>query len=380
MFFLDFLIIINVTRRFRNSAALVLEYKDCAALGYSNVLYMNLPIIVHKLFEVRRMPRSANKMTLLLLSLIAVLLVLTAAVIPASATTILQVQPTTVSSGDKVSVSANVARNGSTVTLSYYYDANANGKDDDGGSWTKIANVTDGGANDGKNTSNGFIIFSWMTPQLSPGQYILKVEDPFGPTRTTIFTVQNIQLKLLPTIYGPTGVSDQGLINAGNSFSVTTMVSGNCRLCHQTDAPTAQNPGVNDSAVESLFSADLSQVTGSSSDTAVNPNIVQHHAADGEVDWTGIASKTLANNQTLNVTVTGTNPAGNLTTQSTAYAGVNTAVNIPPTSTYQNATGSSASASAAQSSGSSSSPLPGFDALFAVAGLTLVAYLVSKRR
>jgi PGF-CTERM protein len=98
------------------------------------------------------------------------------------------------------------------------------------------------------------------------------------------------------------------------------------------------------------------------------------------VDWTGIASKTLADNQTLNVTVTGTNPAGNLTTQSTAYAGVNTAVNIPPTSTYQNATGSSASASAAQSSGSSSNPLPGFEAIFAVAGLTLVAYLVSKRR
>ena len=97
MAFLAFLIIINVTRRFRNSAALVLEYKDCAALGYSNVLYMNLPIIVHKLFEVTRMQRSAQGMTLLLLAVIAVLLLVSAAVIPTSATTIIQVQPNAVS-------------------------------------------------------------------------------------------------------------------------------------------------------------------------------------------------------------------------------------------------------------------------------------------
>jgi len=374
--FLAFLIIINVTRRFRNSAALVLEYKDCAALGYSNVLYMNLPIIVHKLFEVTRMQRSAQGMTLLLLAVIAVLLLVSAAVIPTSATTIIQVQPNAVSSGDKILVSANMARNASTVTLSYYYDANANGKDDDGGAWVKIANVTDGGANDADNTTNGFVLFSWMTPQLSPGQYILKVEDPFGPTRTTIFTVQNIQLKLIPTIVGPNVSSDKGLVQAGNSFSVSTQVTGNCRLCHTTDNPTTQNPGVDDQKVKSAFTADLSQITGSSGDTAVAPDYIHHQL----VQWMGIASKTLANNQTLNVTVTGTNPAGNLTTQSTAYAGVNTAVNIPPTSTYQNATGSSASASAARSSGSSSNPLPGFEAIFAVAGLTLVAYLVSKRR
>jgi hypothetical protein len=205
-----------------------------------------------------------------------------------------------------------------------------------------------------------------MTPQLSPGQYLVKVEDPYGPTRTAVLTVQNVQLKLVPTIYGPKAISDKGLINAGNSFSVITMVSGNCRLCHQTDNPTAQNPGVNESAVESLFSADLSQVTGSPSDTAVKP--------------TGVASKTLADNQTLNVTVTVTNPAGNLTTQSTAFAGVNKAVNIPPTSTNQNTNGSSASASAAKSSSSTSNPLPGFEALFAVAGLTFVAYLVNRRR
>ena len=321
------------------------------------------------------MPRSANNITLLLLSAIAVLLLATAAVIPTSATTILQLQPTTVSSGDRVLVSANVATNGSTVTVSYYYDANKNGKDDDGGSWTTIANVTDGGANDADNTTNGFILFSWMTPQLSPGQYIIKIEDPNGPTRTTTLTVNNAQLNLVPAIYGPKGTSDIGLVTQGNIFSVSTQVTGNCRLCHTTDNPTTQNPGVDAQKVESAFSADLSQITGNSGDTAVAPAYVHHQL----VQWTGIASKTLANNQTLNVTVTGTNPAGNLVTQSTAYAGVNTAVNTPPKSTYQNATGSSASASA-QSSGSNSNPLPGFEALFAVAGLTLVAYLVSKRR
>jgi hypothetical protein len=336
---------------------------------------MNLPIMVDKLFEVTRMPRSANKMTLLLLSVIAVLLMLSAAVIPTSATTIIQLQPTTGSSGDKVIVSANVARNASTVTLSYYNDANKNGKDDDGGSWVKIANITDGGAFDADNHTNGFILFSWMTPQLSAGQYIVKVEDPYGPTRTTVLTVNNAQLTLVPAIYGPKLVPDKGLVNPGNSFSVVTTVTGNCRLCHTTDNPTTQNPGVNDEKVKKAFSADLSQITGSPSDTAVAPDYVHHQ----HVDWTGIASKTLADNQTLSVTMNGTNPAGNLITQSTAYAGVNKAVNIPYKSTYQNTSGSSGSA-AAQSSGSQSNLLPGFEALFAVAGLTLVAYLVSKRR
>jgi hypothetical protein len=311
-----------------------------------------------------------------LLSVIAVLLLVSSAVILTSATTIVQPQPNTVSSGDKVLVSANMARNASTVALSYYADSNKNGKDDDGGAWVKIANVTDGGANDADNSTNGFILFSWITPQLSPGQYIVKVEDPYGPTRTTVLTVSNVQLKLIPTIYGPSVASNKGLVKPGDSFSVSTLVTGNCRLCHTTDNPTTQSPGVDDQKVQKAFSADLSQITGTSGDTAVAPAYVHHQL----VQWMGIASKTLADNQTLNVTVTGTNPAGNLVTQSTAFAGVNKAVNIPPTSTNQNTNGSSASASAAQSSGSTSNPLPGFEALFAVAGLTFVAYLVNRRR
>ena len=107
------------------------------------------------------------------------------------------------------------------------------------------------------------------------------------------------------------------------------------------------------------------------------------HMATGTqayVAWTGIASKTLANNQTLSVTVTGTNPAGNLTTQATAYAGVNKAVNIAPTSTNQNANGTAQSSATAQSSGSSGNPLPGFEIPIALAGLTFVAYVLSRKR
>jgi PGF-CTERM protein len=338
---------------------------------------MNLPIMVEKLLEVIRMPRSPNKMTLLLLSSIAVLLLLSAVITPASATTIIQLQPTTISSGDRVLVSANVARNGSTVTLSYYYDKNGNGlADDAGSSWIKIANVTDGGANDADNHTNGYILFSWLTPQLSPGQYIVKVVDPYGPTRTTELTVNNAPLNIVPAVYGAQGTSAKGLVNTGNTFSVIAMVTGNCRLCHQTDNPTAQNPGVNYTAVESLFSADLSQITGSATDVSVQPNIVHHMY----VAWTGIASKTLASNQTLSVTVTGTNPAGNLTTQATAYAGVNKAVNIAPTSTNQGANGTAQSSATAQSSGSSGNPLPGFEIPVALAGLIVVAYLLSRKR
>jgi hypothetical protein len=327
------------------------------------------------------MPRSANKVTLLLLSSIAVLLILSAVITPTSATTIIQLQPTTVNSGDRLLVSANVARNGSTVTLSYYYDKNGTGLAPPGASWIKIANVTDGGANDQKNTSNGFILFSWVTPQLSPGQYIVKVDDPYGPTRTTELTVINAPLNLVPAIYGTAGTSAQGLVNTGNSFSVITMVTGNCRLCHQTDNPTTQNPGVNLTSVDSLFSANLSQITGSPTDTSLQPNIVRMATGtEAYVAWTGIASKTLANNQTLSVTVTGTNPAGNLTTQATAYAGVNKAVNIAPTSTNQNANSSAQSSATAQSSGSSGNPLPGFEIPIALAGLTFVAYVLSRKR
>ncbi|MGZ4882384.1 MAG: hypothetical protein ACXV2A_00615 [Halobacteriota archaeon] len=334
--------------------------------------------MVEKLLEVTRMSRSANKMALLLISSIAVLLILSAVMTPTSATKIIQLQPTTVSSGDKVLVSADMARNGSTVTLSYYHDTNNNGKDDDAGSsWVKIASVTDGGALDADNNTNGFILFQWLTPQLPPGQYIVRVEDPNGPNRTTELTVDNAPLNIVPAIYGSQGISAKGLVNTGNSFSIITMVTGNCRLCHVTDNPTTQNPGVNAAKVESLFSANLSQITGSPTDTSVQPNIVHHQL----VEWSGfIASKTLADNQTLSMTVTGTNPAGNLTTQATAYAGVNKAVNIAPTSTNQNANGSAQSSATAQSSGSSGNPLPGFEIPLALAGLTFVAYVLSRKR
>jgi len=353
---------------------LVLDYKDCAALGYSNVLYMNLPIIVHNLFEVIRMSRSTHGMTLLLLSVIAVLLLVSSAIINTSATKIVQPQPNTVNSGDKVLISADMARNGSSVALSYYADSNKNGKEDDGGVLVKIANATDGGVNDADNSTNGFILFSWLTPQLSPGQYIIKVEDPYGPTRTTVLTVQSSKLKLTPTIVGPNTAKDKGLIKPGDTFSVSTDVTGNCRLCHTTDKPTTQNPGVDEEKVNKAFSADLSRITENSGDTAVAPDYIHHQL----VQWMSVASKTLADNQTVNVTVTGTNPAGNLTTQSTAFAGVNKAVNIPPKSTNED--GTEGNTSSAKSTGSSSNPLPGFEAVFVVLGLTFVAYLVNRRR
>lgn len=306
------------------------------------------------------MPRSANSITLLLLSIIAALLMLSAALIPASATTQLQLQPSSILSGDALQVFANLARNGSTVTLSY----NA------GGSWITITNVTDGGPNNFLNKTPGFIGYLWMTPQLPPGQYLVKVEDPYGPNRNATLTVNYGQLKLVPTIYGPKGVPDKGLVSQGNSFSLITTVTGNCRLCHQTDNPTTQNPGVDDQKVMNQFSADLSQITGSSTDTAVPPDYIHHE----QVQWAGVASKLLADNQTINGTVTGKNPAGGAVTQSTAFAGVNKAVDISPTTTYGQASAS------AKATASASNPLPGFEAVFAVAGLTLVAYLMSRKR
>src|SRR5665811_2422798 len=124
--FLAFLTLINITRGFKHPTGFVFDYISCAALGYSNVLYMNLPIIVHKLFEVTIMSRSAQGIILLLLSVLAVSFLVSYAVIPTSATTIVQLQPNTVSSGDRVYVTANLAENSSTVILSYYADLNKN--------------------------------------------------------------------------------------------------------------------------------------------------------------------------------------------------------------------------------------------------------------
>ncbi len=328
------------------------------------------------------MSQPPTKIAFLCLFFVVALLMTSAAVLPSSATTLLQLEPTTVNSGDKMLVTANVAKNGSTVGLYYYFDANKNGKDDDGSSWIKIANVTDGGTNDANNATNGYIYFSWMTPQLAAGQYLLKVEDPNGPTRTNPFLIVNSPLRLDPSIYGPNSKSDKGKVVPGDSFSVIARPTGNCRLCHLTDSPTRDNPGVNYTATTNLFSGDLSQITGYSGDTNVPPSAIHHL----EVDWAGLsAGKTLADNQTVTATILGTNAAGNITTQAIAYAGVNKAVNIPPKETSSgkllSGTGTAQSnTTSGQSAKSQSNPLPGFEVVCAIAGLTAAAYLVSRRR
>ncbi len=329
------------------------------------------------------MAHSPDKIAFLCLFVVVALLATSFAVIPSSATTLLQLEPTTVNSGDKVLVTANVAKNGSTVGLSYYFDANKNGKDDDGNSWVKIANVTDGGTNDAKNTSNGYIFFSWMTPQLAAGQYILKVDDPNGPTRTSPFTVVTSPVHFAPTIYGPNSKSDAGRVVPGSSFSIIARPSGNCRICHLTDNPTRDNPGVNVTATTKLFSADLSQITGYAGDTNVPPSAIHHL----EVDWAGLnAGKTLADNQTVTATITGVNTAGNFTTQAIAYAGVNKVVSIPAKETSSgqllSGTGSAQNNTTSTQAGQKSqgNPLPGFEVVFAIVGLTTAAYLLCRRR
>ena len=328
------------------------------------------------------MSQSRTKVVFLGLFFIFALLLASVATLPSTATTVVQLEPSTVSSGDLIRLTANIAKNQSTVQLSYYLDANKNGKDDDGGSWVKIANVTDGGANDVLNAT-GYIGFNWMTPQLSSGQYILKVDDPNGPSRTTLFTVKNAPLHIVPTIYGPSTSSDKGRVIPGNGFSVVAAVTGNCRICHTTDHPTRDNPGVNTTATDKLFSADLSQITGNPGDTSVPPLQIHHQ----QVNWYNNAGKALADNETVQATVTGTNTAGNITTKATAYAGVNKVLSIPPTESsngtplttaVQNNTTSAQSSAASQKS--QSNPLPGFEAVFAIVGLTAVAYLLSRRR
>ena len=309
---------------------------------------------------------------------LVVILVLTAVMImPIFATMNISVD-SPVGSGDNVIISADVARNGSTVTLSYYYDANNSGLAPDNAAWIKIANVTDGGQNDAANKTqpNGFIVFSWMTPELKTGQYIIKVEDPYGPTRTTLMRVENYPLHLNTTIYGPKGSPDKGLIKPGEYGSVVTFINGNCRLCHTTDNPTKDNPGVNENRVRQSISADLSQLTGNPGDTNVSAMEIHHM----NVGWRFFASKSLMDNATVSADVHATNPANGLQTTTTAYAGVNKVVDIPQKSTESGNRTRGLTVSASNTTATNGNPLPGFEVMFALAALTFVAYLANKKR
>ncbi len=328
------------------------------------------------------MANPSKKFTLAPIVLIAALALIAVTVVPIFGTMNVSVD-TPIGAGDKVIISADVARNGSTITLSYYYDANNNGLDDDGGSWIKIANVTDGGLNDAANKTqpNGFIVFSWMTPELKAGQYIIKAEDPYGPTRTTLMRVENYPLHLNTTIYGPKGNPyDRGLIKPGEYGSVVTFINGNCRLCHTTDNPTKDNPGVNENRVRQSVSADLSQLTGNAGDTNVSAMEIHHM----NVGWRFFASKSLVDNATVSVDVHAKNPANGLQTTTTAYAGVNKEVNIPQKSTEGGAQTGGRTTMSGNTTGNRSSansnPLPGFEVVFALAALTFVAYLVNRKR
>jgi hypothetical protein len=321
------------------------------------------------------MASPSKKFTLAPIVLIAALALIAVTIMPIFGTMNVSVD-TPIGSGDKVVISADVARNGSTVTLSYYYDANNNGLDDDGGSWIKIANVTDGGQNDAANKThpNGFIVFSWMTPELKAGQYIIKVEDPYGPNRTTLMRVENYPLHLNTTIYGPKGTNDKGLVRPGEYCSVVTFINGNCRLCHTTDNPTKDNPGVNENRVRQSVSADFSQLSGNAGDTNVSAMEIHHM----NVGWRFYASKSLADNATVSADVRAKNPANGLQTTTTAYAGVNKEVNIPQKSTEGTPSGRT---TAGNTTGNrSSNPLPGFEVVFALVTLTFVAYLVNRKR
>jgi len=309
--------------------------------------------------------------------LIVVLVLIAVTVVPIFATMNISVD-SPIGSGDKVIISADVARNGSTVTLSYYYDANNNGLAPDNAAWIKIANVTDGGQNDAANKTqpNGFIVFSWMTPELRPGQYIIKVDDPYGPTRTTLMRVENYPLHLNTTIFGPKGGPDKGLIKPGEYGSVVTFINGNCRLCHTTDNPTRDNPGVNENRVRQSISADLSQITGNPGDTNVSAMEIHHM----NVGWRFFASKSLMDNATVSADVHSTNPANGLQTTTTAYAGVNKVVDIPQKSTESGNRTKGLTVSASNTTAANGNPLPGFEVIFALAALTFVAYLVNRKR
>ncbi|MGZ4904108.1 MAG: PGF-CTERM sorting domain-containing protein [Halobacteriota archaeon] len=203
--------------------------------------------------------------------------------VPIAGTTMVTTDKNTTSAGNAVIIQANLGKPGNTATIEYYYDANKNGVDDDGSSWTSISEVKDGGSNSLiKGTSSG-ISYRWVPPSdLPPGHYLVRVSD--SDNSTPKIAPIDLTRPAAPQISFLVDGSSADRVKPGGFVTVQADVSNNCALCHNGDPSTwtAADPGFDEQKMKEHIKADLSGISGKANDTAVPAQMMLGH---GKVGW-----------------------------------------------------------------------------------------------
>jgi PGF-CTERM protein len=203
--------------------------------------------------------------------------------VPIAATTMVTVDKKVANAGAAIYIQSDLGKAGNTARIEYYYDANNNGIDDEGGTWTSIAQVTGGGSNSLIPGASSQIAYRWVpTSDLNPGHYLIRVTDSDNSTPKVagvdLTSPATPQISFLVDGRPATRVSPAGFVQ------VQADVSNNCALCHSGDPSTwtASSAGFDEQKMKAHVKADLSGLTGSANDTAVPAQMTVGH---GIVGW-----------------------------------------------------------------------------------------------
>ncbi|MGZ4940256.1 MAG: hypothetical protein ACXVIF_06270 [Halobacteriota archaeon] len=165
----------------------------------------------------------------------------------------------TESAGGAVVMQANLGKPGDTARIEYYYNANKNGIDDDGNSWTAISEVKDRSSNNLIKGTSGGIAYRWV-PQsdLLPGHYLIPVSD--SDNSTPKIAPIDLTQPASPQISFFVDGNNVDRVKPGGFVTVQADVSNNCALCHSGDPSTwaAANPGFDEQKMKEQIQADLS--------------------------------------------------------------------------------------------------------------------------
>ncbi len=216
--------------------------------------------------------------------------------VPIAGTTMVTTDKNTTGAGNAVIIQANLGKPGNTAKLEYYYDANKNGVDDDGGSWTSISQVKDGGSNSLLKGTSGGISYRWVPDStLPPGRYLIRVTD--SDNSTPKIAPVDLTRPTDPQISFFVDGSNADRVKPGGFVTVQADVSNDCALCHYGDPSswTATSPGFDEQKMKEHIKADLSGISGKANDTAVPAQMMLGH---GKVGWNVAVSPYLSEGST----------------------------------------------------------------------------------
>jgi len=227
------------------------------------------------------MTRARLRACILILIVAALITAFIAA--PIAATTMITLDKKAANAGAAIYIQSDLGKAGNTAKIEYYYDANKNGIDDDGGAWTSVAQVTGGGSNSLIQGASSQIAYRWVpASDLNPGHYLIRVTDSDNSTPKVAGV--DLTSPATPQISFLVGGSAATRVSPAGFVQVQADVSNNCALCHSGDPSTwnASSSGFDEQKMKAHVKADLSGLTGSANDTAVPAQMTVGH---GIVGW-----------------------------------------------------------------------------------------------